>query len=85
MRGGCPDPKPDRTRFAIRHLNELRKEAGVSVKELCRRIDKEPNYFEDLKDEVVPLTLADFVAIARALDLDPTDVLDEIIHRRPKG
>lgn len=84
MSGQILDPKPDRTRVALRHLNELRKEAGVSVKELCRRIDKEPNYFDNLEDEKEQLALVDFVAIALALDLDPTDVLDEIIHWRSR-
>lgn len=80
-----PDPKPDRTQFALRHLNELRKEARVSVKELCRRIDKKPDFFDNLEDGKESLTLEDFVDIVRALRFDPTEALDEIIHRRPYG
>lgn len=77
------DPKPNRTKLALLHLHELRKEARVSVKELCRRIGKGTGFFDDLEDGKTQLTVEDFVDIVRALKFDPTEALDEIIHRRP--
>lgn len=84
MKGVRPDPNPARARFVAEYLDNMRKDEGVSVRELCRRTGKTARFFDDLMEGVEVLTFEDFVSIVQALECDPSDAMDDIVNFGPR-
>ncbi len=86
----CPGPMPT-SRFTLAYeafldaLVALRKHTGVTQVELAERLGKPQQYVSksELGDRRVDII--EFVAICRALDIDPKDALSAVLKRLPKS
>lgn len=52
---------------------------GISQRELARRLDKPPSFVNKIELLERRLDLVEFINIARALDVSPTDLLGEVV------
>ncbi|MEQ1809874.1 MAG: helix-turn-helix transcriptional regulator [Terricaulis sp.] len=66
-------------------LVAARKSAGVTQVELAARLDKPQQFVSKVEQGDRRLDLVEFVAICRALRLDPKDVFATVLRRLPKS
>jgi transcriptional regulator with XRE-family HTH domain len=65
-------------RSAIGAIRQVRIERGVSQRELARRLDKPPSFVNKIELLERRLDILEFVAVARALEIAPADLLRRI-------
>lgn len=74
-----PEQNTKLARMVGQHLEDMRREAGISARELSLRISKHHLFFIGIEDGEEPLYLADFIALVLALGEDPTTTLRQIV------
>lgn len=72
---------PARYRAVIAALREVRKEKGVSQRELSRRLHEVHNFVNVYEKGQRSVTVEEFVEICMALDADPHEVLERVLRR----
>jgi transcriptional regulator with XRE-family HTH domain len=66
-------------------LVATRKNAGVTQVELAERLDKPQQFISKIENGDRRVDLIEFVAICRALRVDPKDVFAAVLRRLPKA
>lgn len=66
-------------RAAIEAVKLSRVGKGISQRELARRLDKPPSFVNKIELLERRLDILEFIAIARALEIDPKALLDKIL------
>ena len=67
-------------RAAIGAIKVARNEQGVSQRELARRLGRPPSFVNKIEQLERRLDVVEFIAIARALDLNPEILLKSVIE-----
>lgn len=65
-------------RSAIDAIKAARIERGISQRELARRLDKPPSFINKIEQLERRLDIVEFVAIAQAMECDPTELLTKV-------
>jgi transcriptional regulator with XRE-family HTH domain len=68
---------------ALRVLVEARKARGLSQRTLADRLGKPRSFVSKIENRERRLDFVEFVAIARALDLEPTDLMANVVTAIP--
>jgi transcriptional regulator with XRE-family HTH domain len=68
---------------AIRVMVELRKERGLNQRELASRLGKPRSFVSKIENRERRLDFVEFVAVVRALGLEPADVMARIAEMLP--
>lgn len=72
-------------RLVIDQIIAAREERGVGQRELARRLGKHPSWLNKIERLERRLDVLEFVAIARAIDLPPQDLLARIDKALPEA
>lgn len=70
-------------RQMIGQLVVVREEAGVGQRELCRRLGKHPSWLNKIENLERRLDVVELVAIARALALQPAELMGRLAADLP--
>ena len=68
---------------AIRTIVETRRAQGLSQRELAARIGKPRSFISKIESRERRLDIVEFVALARALAVEPQVLLADVIERLP--
>ncbi len=60
------------------HVKALREEMKLSVKEAAKRADLDPRHWQKIEDQRANAKVKTVTKLARALDIDPSELLREI-------
>lgn len=71
-------------RAAIDAIKSVREERGVSQRELARRLGKPPSFVNKIEQLERRLDVLEFIAIANALEIDPSALLMAVTRALPK-
>jgi transcriptional regulator with XRE-family HTH domain len=71
-------------RSAIEAIKAVRTDLGVSQRELARRLGKPPSFVNKIEQLERRLDILEFVAIAHALAIQPSDLLAKVTAPLPK-
>lgn len=71
-------------RAAINALKEVRTEAGVSQRELARRLNKPPSFVNKIEQLERRLDVLEFIVIAQALEIEPKALLGSLMAVLPE-
>jgi transcriptional regulator with XRE-family HTH domain len=71
-------------RAAINALKEVRTEAGISQRELARRLNKPPSFVNKIEQLERRLDVLEFIVIAQALEIDPKALLGSLLAVLPE-
>ena len=71
-------------RAAIATIAQARKELGISQRELGRRLGKPPSFPNKIENLERRLDVLEFIAVAKALGLDPAVLLGRIVSILPE-
>ena len=63
----------------IKAIVEARTEADVSQRELSMKLRKGPTFMQRIESGRRDVSIREFVRIARALGMDPHDLLDRVL------
>ncbi|MCW2392264.1 helix-turn-helix domain-containing protein [Sphingobium sp. B11D3A] len=74
--GWVVSPAYRATANAVRHAREA---AGVSQRELARRLEKPPSFVNKIELLERRMDLVEFIAIAQALEIEPELFLNQVI------
>lgn len=66
-------------RRAIEQIKAVREARGLSQREVARRLGKAVSFLNKIELLERRLDIVEFVAVARALDIDPHSLLDSIL------
>jgi len=69
---------------AIKVMVEARKEAGLSQRDLAERFGKPRSFASKIENRKRRLDIVEFVAVARALGLEPRILLEHIMTESPQ-
>lgn len=72
-------------RAAIDALKDARIQAGISQRELARRLNKPPSFVNKIEQLERRLDVLEFIAISRAMDIDEAELLKRISGVLPKA
>ena len=70
-------------RTAIEAITEAREKAGISQRELARRLNKPPSFVNKIERLERRLDILEFLAVAAALSVEPDQLLLELRKRLP--
>lgn len=70
-------------RSAIEAIKNVRLNGKVSQRELARRIGKSPSFINKIELLERRLDILEFIALAQALGLKPTEMLDKVMECLP--
>lgn len=70
-------------RTAIETLRAIREGKGVSQRELARRLNKPPSFVNKIELLERRLDIVEFVAIARAIGVEPAELLRSVVKSMP--
>lgn len=70
-------------RLAIEAIKAARVAAGVTQRELARRLGKPPSFVNKIEFLERRLDLLEFVAIAQAIGIEPGNLLAQVLHALP--
>jgi transcriptional regulator with XRE-family HTH domain len=71
-------------RSAIAAIKSVRTEKGISQRELARRLGKPPSFVNKTEQFERRLDVLEFIAIAGALEIPPTDLLKAVLAVLPE-
>jgi transcriptional regulator with XRE-family HTH domain len=71
-------------RSVIETIVQARKDQGIGQRELARRLGKPPSFTNKIEILERRLDVLEFIAIAKALGLDPTALTARIVASLPK-
>ncbi|MEP7348350.1 MAG: helix-turn-helix transcriptional regulator [Sphingorhabdus sp.] len=71
-------------RAAINALKEVRTEAGISQRELARRLNKPPSFVNKIEQLERRLDVLEFIVIAQALEIEPKALLGSLMAVLPE-
>jgi transcriptional regulator with XRE-family HTH domain len=74
---------PSRHRAIASTLATARRQAKLSQRELARKLNVPPNWIQRIESLERRLDVAEFIAIARALGVDPTILLSRVLKSSP--
>ena len=66
-------------------LRDIRQRAGLSQRELARRLSKPPSFVNKIELLERRLDVLEFIAIARAMEIAPQELLSRIIAALADG
>ena len=69
---------------AIAKLTATRKQADLTQRDLARKLGKPASWIAKIEGKERRLDIIEFVAIARALNLNEADLLRKLTHGLPK-
>lgn len=72
-------------RIVIEALKAARSDRDISQRELARRIGKPPSFINKIEQLERRLDVLEFIAIASAMQMEPTELLKTITARLPKA
>lgn len=72
-------------RAAIDALKNARTHAGISQRELARRLNKHPSFVNKIEQLERRLDILEFIAISRAMGIDEEILLKQISNILPKA
>ena len=70
-------------RSAIAAIKSVREEKGISQRELARRLKKHPSFVNKTEQFERRLDILEFIAIAKALDMNPAILLRAVLAVLP--
>jgi transcriptional regulator with XRE-family HTH domain len=70
-------------RSAIEAIVETRKGLGITQRELARRLNKHPSFTNKIENLERRIDILEFVAVARALGVEPTDLMGVVVSALP--
>ena len=71
-------------RAAINALKDVRTEAGISQRELARRLNKPPSFVNKIEQLERRLDVLEFIVIAQALEIEPKALLGSLMAVLPE-
>ena len=66
-------------RAAIEAIKSARIRADISQRELARRLGKPPSFINKIELLERRLDILEFIAVARGLEIEPTELLEKIL------
>ena len=75
----------DENKILVAFLVKTRKSLSVTQVELAERLNKSQQYVSRYEGGERRIDLLEFIAIARALKLDPPQLLGQIVKKLPKS
>lgn len=73
--------QPDLYKALLQALIQARKDAGITQVELAARIGRRQTFVSKYETEERRLDVAEFIAIARAMEVEPYDLMREAEDR----
>jgi transcriptional regulator with XRE-family HTH domain len=70
-------------RSAIEAIKDARQNLGISQRELARRLGKPPSFVNKIEQLERRLDILEFVAIAKAMQIDPQKLLGQVVAALP--
>jgi hypothetical protein len=70
-------------RSAIAAIKSARENEGISQRELARRLGKHPSFVNKTEQFERRLDILEFIAIAKALDIAPANLLNQLLAALP--
>lgn len=67
--------QPIRQRAIVDAIASARRDAGLSQRQLSERLRQAINFVQRIESGERDISVAEFIAIARAIDIDPCDLL----------
>lgn len=67
--------QPIRQRAIIDAIASARRDAGLSQRQLSERLRQAINFVQRIESGERDISVAEFITIARAIDIDPCDLL----------
>lgn len=74
----------DENKTLVAVLVKARKAAGVSQVELAERLNKSQQFVSRIESSERRVDLLEFIMIARALRMEPRDLLGRVLRQLPK-
>lgn len=74
---------PSRHRAIASAIATARRHARVSQRELARKLKVPPNWIQRIESLERRVDVAEFIAIARALDINPMTLLSRVLRGTP--
>lgn len=71
-------------RAAIDAIKAVREARGISQRELARRLGKPPSFVNKIEQLERRLDILEFIALASALEMDPSALLTAVTRALPK-
>ncbi|WP_439478766.1 helix-turn-helix domain-containing protein [Brevundimonas sp.] len=68
---------------AVSQLVAVRKRCGLSQRDLAERINKPRSFISKIENRERRIDIVEFIVLARALGLDPNDLLAELAGSLP--
>ena len=72
-------------RSLIGAISATRLELGISQREMARRLNKPPSFVNKIEQLERRLDVLEFIAIANALSIDPTELLTRVLAKLPNN
>lgn len=74
---------PSRHRAIASAIATARRHARLSQRELARKLKVPPNWIQRIESLERRVDVAEFIAIARAIDVDPVSLLSRVLRSTP--
>ena len=74
---------PNRRRAIASAIATARRHAQVSQRQLARKLGVPPNWIQRVESLERRVDVAEFIAIARALDVNPVSLLSRVLKSTP--
>jgi transcriptional regulator with XRE-family HTH domain len=74
---------PSRHRAIASAIGTARRQAQLSQRQLARKLGVPPNWIQRIESLERRVDVAEFIAIARALDVDPPSLLSRVLKSTP--
>lgn len=70
-------------RSVIEAVSKMRRSLGIPQRKLARRLHKPPSFINKIEQLERRLDVLEFIAIAKALNINPTDLLETAMSALP--
>ena len=74
---------PSRHRAIASAIATARRHARLSQRQLARKLKVPPNWIQRIESLERRVDVAEFIAIARAVDVDPVSLLSRVLRSTP--
>lgn len=75
----------DENKILVATLIKARESAGLKQAELAERLNKRQQFISRIESGLRRIDLLEFIMIARALRMDPAELLEKVVRRLPRN